>query len=81
MNTFKFFAEIFNAIPLGQVIGEKILVVHGGLFSKDGVTMEEVKCVLFQSILLGVKFFFKKPPRVCFRFAKLIDLDSRAVRV
>lgn len=57
MNTFKFFAEIFNAIPLGQVIGEKILVVHGGLFSRDGVTMDEVKKInykIYADILLSL---------------------------
>jgi serine/threonine-protein phosphatase 5 len=40
--TFKLFSEIFNAIPLGNLIDEKILVIHGGLFSRDGVTIEEV---------------------------------------
>ena len=40
---FKLFSEIFNAVPLGNLIGEKIFVVHGGLFSRDGVTLEEVQ--------------------------------------
>jgi serine/threonine-protein phosphatase 5 len=39
---FKLFSEIFNAIPLGNLIGNKILVIHGGLFSRDGVTLDEV---------------------------------------
>lgn len=39
---FKMFSEVFNAVPLGQVIGGKILVVHGGLFSRDDVTLDEV---------------------------------------
>jgi len=43
--TFKLFTEIFNAIPLGQVIGDKILVIHGGLFSRDGVTLAELKAI------------------------------------
>lgn len=43
--TFKLFAEIFNAIPLGQVIGKKILVIHGGLFSKDGVTLDDLRAI------------------------------------
>ncbi|KAJ3115890.1 PsbP domain-containing protein 3, chloroplastic [Phlyctochytrium bullatum] len=43
--TFKLFSEIFNAIPLGNVIKDKILVVHGGLFSKDGVTLEEIRAI------------------------------------
>lgn len=32
--TFKLFSEIFNAIPLGNLIQNKILVIHGGLFSR-----------------------------------------------
>jgi serine/threonine-protein phosphatase 5 len=39
---FKFFSEIFNSIPLGNLIGNKILVIHGGLFSRDDVTIDEV---------------------------------------
>jgi serine/threonine-protein phosphatase 5 len=27
---FKYFAEVFNAIPIGNLIQEKILVIHGG---------------------------------------------------
>ncbi|KAJ3287813.1 Serine/threonine-protein phosphatase 5 [Borealophlyctis nickersoniae] len=41
--TFKLFSEIFNAIPLGNLIQEKILVAHGGLFSRDDVTMDELR--------------------------------------
>ncbi|KAI9349094.1 Metallo-dependent phosphatase-like protein [Obelidium mucronatum] len=40
---FKLFSEIFNAVPLGNLIGGKILVIHGGLFSRDGVTMDEIR--------------------------------------
>lgn len=29
---FKFFAEIFNGIPVGNLVGGKILVIHGGMF-------------------------------------------------
>lgn len=39
---FKFFSEIFNAVPLGNLIQNKILVIHGGLFSRDDVTIDEV---------------------------------------
>ena len=41
--TFKLFSEIFNAIPLGNLIEEKIFVIHGGLFSRDGVTIDELR--------------------------------------
>ncbi|KAJ3119565.1 Serine/threonine-protein phosphatase 5 [Physocladia obscura] len=40
---FKLFSEIFNAVPLGNLIGGKIFVIHGGLFSRDGVTMDEIR--------------------------------------
>ena len=40
--TFKLFTEIFDALPLGHLIMDKILVVHGGLFSRDDVTLDEV---------------------------------------
>ncbi|TPX39726.1 hypothetical protein SeMB42_g05524 [Synchytrium endobioticum] len=39
----KLFSEIFNAIPLGNLVGGKILVVHGGLFSRDDVTIDEIR--------------------------------------
>ncbi|OZJ04722.1 hypothetical protein BZG36_01783 [Bifiguratus adelaidae] len=40
---FKLFSETFNALPLAHVIQEKILVVHGGLFSKDDVTLDDIR--------------------------------------
>ncbi|KAJ3220907.1 Serine/threonine-protein phosphatase 5 [Clydaea vesicula] len=45
--TFKLFSEVFNAVPLGQVIGGKILVIHGGLFSRDDVSLDEVILKIF----------------------------------
>jgi serine/threonine-protein phosphatase 5 len=40
---FKLFSETFNAIPLGNLIQEKILVIHGGLFSRDNVSIQELR--------------------------------------
>ncbi|KAI9099290.1 Metallo-dependent phosphatase-like protein [Phlyctochytrium arcticum] len=40
---FRLFSEIFNAIPVGNLVNDKILVVHGGLFSRDNVTMDELR--------------------------------------
>ncbi len=37
------FTEFFRSLPLGHILNKQVLVVHGGLFSKDGVTIEEVK--------------------------------------
>jgi len=42
-NMFDAFSEVFNWLPLAAVIEEKILVLHGGLFGKDGVTLDELK--------------------------------------
>ncbi|KAJ1962257.1 Palmitoyl-protein thioesterase 1 [Dispira parvispora] len=40
---FKLFAETFNALPLAHVIQDKIFVVHGGLFSQDQVTLDDIR--------------------------------------
>ena len=40
---FRLFSEVFNAVPLGNLVMNKILVLHGGLFSRDGVTMDELR--------------------------------------
>ena len=37
------FGELFNTLPLGHIINKKIMVVHGGIFSKDGVTLDQIK--------------------------------------
>eukprot|EP00475_Leptophrys_vorax_P010872 TRINITY_DN17434_c0_g1_i2.p1 TRINITY_DN17434_c0_g1~~TRINITY_DN17434_c0_g1_i2.p1 ORF type:complete len:303 (+),score=85.73 TRINITY_DN17434_c0_g1_i2:750-1658(+) len=40
---FDLFQEAFNWLPLGALLGNKVLVVHGGLFSKDDVTLDDLK--------------------------------------
>lgn len=37
------FGEFFCTLPLAHTINKQILVVHGGLFSKDGVTIDDIK--------------------------------------
>ena len=37
------FRDAFCALPLGHVVGGKALVVHGGLFSRDGVTLDDLR--------------------------------------
>ena len=37
------FNEFYKFLPLGHILNKKILVLHGGLFSKDGVTLDELK--------------------------------------
>jgi hypothetical protein len=41
----KLFAEVFRCLPLGAVLGGKVFVVHGGLFSRDDVTLDELRAV------------------------------------
>ncbi|CEJ02350.1 Putative Serine/threonine-protein phosphatase [Rhizopus microsporus] len=40
---FKLFSETFNALPLSHVVENKIFVTHGGLFSRDNVTLDEIR--------------------------------------
>lgn len=39
------FREAFCTLPLGFVLAHSVLVVHGGLFSRDGVTLDEMRAV------------------------------------
>ena len=36
----KLFVQVFRCLPLGAVLGGKVFVVHGGLFSRDDVTLD-----------------------------------------
>lgn len=40
---FKLFSESFSALPLATLIGTKYLVLHGGLFSDDKVTLDDIR--------------------------------------
>eukprot|EP00823_Brevimastigomonas_motovehiculus_P000310 TRINITY_DN10400_c0_g1_i1.p1 TRINITY_DN10400_c0_g1~~TRINITY_DN10400_c0_g1_i1.p1 ORF type:complete len:513 (-),score=95.13 TRINITY_DN10400_c0_g1_i1:479-2017(-) len=42
---FGLFGEAFSALPLAACIGRKILIMHGGLFSKDGVTLKDIQMI------------------------------------
>ena len=37
--TFQLFTEVFHCLPLCYCLGGKIIVLHGGLFSRDDVTL------------------------------------------
>ncbi|XP_045483336.1 serine/threonine-protein phosphatase 5 [Harmonia axyridis] len=39
----EFFNEVYNWLPLAHCLNKKILVMHGGLFSKDGVTLDDIR--------------------------------------
>lgn len=40
---YKLFSESFSALPLATLIGAKYLVLHGGLFSDDNVTLDDIR--------------------------------------
>merc|ERR1719238_1603049 len=40
---FEFFLEIFCYLPLAHLIGGKVFVCHGGLFSEDGITLADIR--------------------------------------
>jgi serine/threonine-protein phosphatase 5 len=40
---FKLFSESFSALPLATLIGAKYLVLHGGLFSDDKITLDDIR--------------------------------------
>ncbi|EGY18027.1 hypothetical protein VD0002_g4258 [Verticillium dahliae] len=42
---FKLFSESFSALPLATLIGSKYLVLHGGLFSDDKVTLDDIRAL------------------------------------
>ncbi|XP_057792275.1 serine/threonine-protein phosphatase 5 isoform X2 [Salvia miltiorrhiza] len=39
------FAEVFCCLPLAHVINKKVFVVHGGLFSVDGVKLSDIRSI------------------------------------
>ena len=43
LDVFNCFSEFYKFLPLGHVLNKKIIVIHGGLFSEEGVTIDELK--------------------------------------
>ena len=41
--TFHLFKHSFYMLPLAHVLNKKVLVLHGGLFEKDGVKLEDIQ--------------------------------------
>lgn len=39
------FREIFNYLPLCHVVDKKVFVVHGGLFQKDDVKLDDIRAI------------------------------------
>ena len=43
IQVYECFTELFRCLPLGHILNKQVLVVHGGLFSQDGVTIDQIK--------------------------------------
>lgn len=41
--TMKLFTEVFQTIPLAVCVEKKVLILHGGLFERDGVTLADIE--------------------------------------
>lgn len=39
----EFFTEVYNWLPLAHCINKRVLVMHGGLFSEDNVTLNDIR--------------------------------------
>ena len=39
------FSEVFCCLPLAYVLNKKVFVVHGGLFSDDGVKLSDIRAI------------------------------------
>lgn len=37
------FAEVFNLLPLAHCLNKRVLVMHGGLFSSDNITLDDIR--------------------------------------
>lgn len=42
VKTYELFSDMFCQLPLGHCINKKVLVMHGGLFGKDGIKIEDI---------------------------------------
>ncbi|XP_018430471.1 PREDICTED: serine/threonine-protein phosphatase 5, partial [Nanorana parkeri] len=40
---FQLFSEVFQWLPLAMCVNQRVLIMHGGLFSEDGVTLEQLR--------------------------------------
>ncbi|XP_022909850.1 serine/threonine-protein phosphatase 5 [Onthophagus taurus] len=39
------FTEVYNWLPLAHCLNDRVLVMHGGLFSQDNVTLETIRTI------------------------------------
>lgn len=43
MEVMELFSEVFCYLPLVCVLNNRVMVTHGGLFSQDGVTLDDIR--------------------------------------
>lgn len=42
---FELFSEVFESLPLAHCINNKVFVMHGGLFGRDDVTLDDIRAI------------------------------------
>jgi serine/threonine-protein phosphatase 5 len=42
IKTYELFSEMFCNLPIAHCINKKIFIIHGGLFAKDGVKLDDI---------------------------------------
>ena len=45
VKTYDLFSQLFCHLPLGHVINRKVMVCHGGLYSKDNIKLNDIRSV------------------------------------
>lgn len=66
------FSDLFCCLPLAHVINNRIFVVHGGLFSKDGVMLDDIRAInRFQEPPDEGKYTLHIPVGICLNYRSL----------
>lgn len=48
---YEHFQKLFGYLPIGTIINNKILVVHGGLFPHQNITLNDLKKYLLSNFI------------------------------
>jgi len=43
MQMAELFTEVYNWLPLAHCLNQRVLVMHGGLFSKDEISLDDIR--------------------------------------
>uniref|UniRef100_A0A7S1U285 Serine/threonine-protein phosphatase n=2 Tax=Phaeomonas parva TaxID=124430 RepID=A0A7S1U285_9STRA len=68
--TFSMFVEVFRYLPISTIVEGQVIVLHGGLFHRDGVTLEDLK-------RLPRIDYVPKPSEVPIDYTQLEDPEER----